>query len=346
MSNGDTPYIGENVGQFEPIPVGPQVGVEQQLLEEAVTHPSNVDVLANITSDEFRQHRTQWLEDQLAGEYDSQMGHVTKLMDRSKIQIDESIEAWENGGPDRLELSQKKRELSDRTKETAYRVFGADAVRRHYQLKQELFEIERNGGAVEFHAEEAKAIFEKVVMPTPLIDDGLDRQHVLPPVERADRSTEDYKRYLLQKEFTSFGFLSGQRVESSNKIRLWTDEPVKIPVANVVSAGGFSSWSGRDGGSGDKEYTRSSGEHGVGRSLNAIIDYAERETPLPPVDGVDAYVQPNGVVVFGVENSNHRTAAAIARGSEELLVDGCVNIYMLRENIFEPAAQVDNQLAG
>lgn len=176
-----------------------------------------------------------------------------------------------------------------------------------------------------------------MIANTPQIDDGLDRQHTVPPVEQTDRSQSKYEKYLSQKEFKQFYFLYRQRA-GGNKVRLRVDSSVKIPITNVVSARGFSSRLGRDDGSGDKEYKKNGVKYVVGRSINVIIDYTERDTLLPSVEGIDAYVQPNGVVVFAVENSNHRTAAAIARGTEELSIDGYISIHMLRENIYDPAS--------
>jgi hypothetical protein len=83
-------------------------------------------------------------------------------------------------------------------------------------------------------------------------------------------------------------------------------QPIRIPLAAIVSAMGFKSW----------ESGRGEGVAKDGKSSPAVIlDYASRTTEIPDVDYAMALVQPDGKVVIMTEDA-HRVAAAKRKGQE------------------------------
>jgi hypothetical protein len=82
-------------------------------------------------------------------------------------------------------------------------------------------------------------------------------------------------------------------------------EPIKVPVAAIVSAQSFKSWG----------IGRGEGATKDGKSSSAVIlDYA-RAKEIPDIDNAIALVQPDGRVIIMTENA-HRVAAAKLRWQE------------------------------
>lgn len=88
------------------------------------------------------------------------------------------------------------------------------------------------------------------------------------------------------------------------------DPPIELPLSNFVFAEGFSSWKGRgQGGAAGKM-----NDEGIRTtSQNVVEDYAGRETEAPPIEYVEGYVQPNGLILYVTRGGSHRTAAAIQK---------------------------------
>ena len=285
---------------------------------ETMAAPEQLNMLI---SDEFATSRNQWITNSLNGEHDVSMLHVKRLFERSEIKREDAYQAWENGG--RLKEHDRHMTQEDKLRETAYRTFGADTVKEYYRLGEAQHNLGKD--TLDFWGPEADKLVSDLLTTSPLINDGIDRQHELPPAARESADPGEFLDYLGRKLFIDPALFNRSRNQAHRKLRLMLDEPVQIPVANVVSAGGFDSWQGRGkGGKADKNYTNSEGVHLTGRSINAIIDYAKRPTDLPSLEGIVAYVQPNGVTIYEVDVSNHRMAAAIARGQETVAVDNIV----------------------
>lgn len=293
--------------------------------------PHNVEVINSLTSEEFMNHRAEWLTSQIAGEYDGAVGHVAKLLTQAESASRAAQEAWEKGD------WEEDRRLADRAKYVigqTYKTFGSETVRQYRNCQRAQEKLGKN--QLWFWDGEAAEVFEKLVETSPVVDDGLDRELVPPPTELVKPTEEDYVTYLNKKPFIPHSVLRRNITTDSPEIFLTHkgEQPYAIPIANVVSAGSMESWAGRGpNGLGDKAYIKRDGSHVTGRSIDAIMDYAERETAPPPVEEIDGFIQPDGRVIFSVPNSNHRTAAAIARGQEAIAVSGNVTFRQLQQNL-------------
>lgn len=91
------------------------------------------------------------------------------------------------------------------------------------------------------------------------------------------------------------------------------DTPLELPLANFVSAENFSSWEGR-------KDTNKVDERGVARpSTDVVQEYANRGSEgAPPIERVQGYIQPNGMIIFATGSGSHRTAAAVRRGDQTI----------------------------
>lgn len=301
--------------------------------------PENRELIEGMISDGAIIERRKWLEDRIGGEHDSAHGHAKRLIDASDRTSDSAYKAWESG--DIAEHDRLKRH-SIATRETAERMFGAKAVSEVAKCVQALFELDKTDNSrVRYWGEAAESIFDAVKTDSAIAEDRVDitKDRAINPVD-SNGSREDFKRYLEGKRFIDYDRIK-HSLASERHLQLWPDQdkPFEIPVTNIVSAGSIESWAGRDRGEGDKTYTKSSGEHVTGRSLDAIIDYAKRESSLPPLDEVDAFVQPNGMIIYVSPSSNHRTAAAIARGDATVKIKGPVNLFVINKNFVEPAVE-------
>lgn len=308
---------------------------EFQTNPEAVTPPHKVEVISSLLTDEALSARRQQLEGVLAGDDDPYVADVAKLMDASDRYGEEAIQAWYDHD---IALHDKYKRHAERARETAYSTFGRETVNKYYQTKEALRELDRTEyEGMQFFGEESTHLFEELMAGNPVIDDGIDREHVVPPALRDGATTEDYITYLGSKLYIdrNFMYISSQR---SLKLMPVENKPFVVPVANIVTShGGFDSWTGRGHkGVANKMYQKSTGEQGTFSSISAIKDYAERDTPLPPLEEIYAYVQPDGTVIFATGTSNHRTAAAIVRGQDHVMVDGMVTVRLLDRNVIQP----------
>lgn len=95
-------------------------------------------------------------------------------------------------------------------------------------------------------------------------------------------------------------------------------EPVGIPLGMFASADSFRSWYGRVG---------DSFKNGK-LSSEVIVEYAQRETPLPPIEGASAYLLPDDRLYF-LSHDAHRVGAAIWRGDPYVKLEGFVTLRTL-----------------
>lgn len=103
--------------------------------------------------------------------------------------------------------------------------------------------------------------------------------------------------------------------------------PIWLPASNFVYSSEFENWSqGR--GSNPKEDTNSSA---------LIRRYARRSaSTAPPIGLTYAYVQPDGLAMFGVSDGSHRVGASLARGDDMIAVGGGLLVYELAQIVFSP----------
>jgi hypothetical protein len=88
------------------------------------------------------------------------------------------------------------------------------------------------------------------------------------------------------------------------------DEPLELPLTAVVSAVAFESWE-----TGRPQHVLKDDR----QSAAVIMDYASRETPLPPVDVATALIFEDGKVIIMSSNS-HRVGAAKLRGQSTIQI--------------------------
>jgi hypothetical protein len=292
--------------------------------------PENLEVFKELTNPEAIQARETWLQDKLSDE-STPLGHVARLMERAQLQHKEGTNHLIDNGGDR-ERGKKLREISEQTKASAYRIFGEDVVNEYYRINHALYEFRKNG-RYEFFGDEASQIADQLLSGSPIVEDGIDRQHVTPPVEaEGDAKDDAYRSYLDKKVFIRDRVLD-EASAGQPKLVIMGQE-ISVPTANIVSASDFASWKGRDwDGMGNKSIVNRDGQAVTKPSFEVIKDYAERPTELPPLEGIHAYIQPNGIVIYKASPSNHRTAAAIARGQETVKMSGEIQVFGLDRNL-------------
>src|SRR5687767_1130401 len=95
------------------------------------TQPEIVQAVSELMTPEFVEHRKQWLQDQMKGQYDSALGHVGRLIDRVDKLNEDSITAVTEGEGNLDERWQRRDKLeaqAERTFDIAVRTFGSDKV--------------------------------------------------------------------------------------------------------------------------------------------------------------------------------------------------------------------------
>lgn len=308
--------------------------------KEKIILPENYRFVEGMLSDESIQGRRKWLLGELSGEGDVNVYHAKRFLDRAETQQEAAHKAWEQDSDvDRYrELTGK----SKQTEEMARRIFGENAVAEVHNYEKALYDLEKSGGdRIVFWGDIAQKIFDGINENSAEVDDRADAgtgRSPNPVDSKEDRN--GFRQFLQEKRFIDYGTLQRSVATERNLcLRSDNDNPFEIPVSNIVSAGSFDGWAGRDNGTGNKAYSKD-GQHVIGRSLDVIIDYATRNTPLPPLEGAVAFVQPNGLTIFATPNSNHRASAAIARGDKFVKVKGEIQVFILKRNFVEgPAAQ-------
>lgn len=146
-------------------------------------------------------------------------------------------------------------------------------------------------------------------------------------IEKARRIVEEGEAvdFLHEAEFIDeSGFQA--LIHGAKRAMLKFEDKFYVEPSLIKGAAGHDSWAGRGyKGSGDKSYTKSSGQHVIGRSLAAIEDYATRETQLEGLDylALNLILTEIGPVFFS--SNAHRTSAAKLRG--EPLGFSSIKIY-------------------
>jgi len=304
---------------------------------EAV-HPQHEDELAPgrqvyemyhaLVSPEGVAARKQWLESHLAGENDISIKHVDNLQKAARRKFDDSIKARD---AEDFAASRHHEKTKEQLKATVEKLYGASAVSEHRNTEMALHQLEQGTGQ-RYWGGDALRMRDVLLEAVQPIDTHIDET---PPAQRADAQLSDYKAYLDKRLFIESSVLSGAAEANTDLITLELppEENFEVPLANVVYASSFiDSWA-------DERMKSPEEPNSVTKNSIAVVkDYAERETALPPAEGVMAYIQPNGIILFGVNGSNHRTAAAIARGDETLKIDGNMQIKILERNILNETA--------
>lgn len=98
-----------------------------------------------------------------------------------------------------------------------------------------------------------------------------------------------------------------------------------LPVRNFIYAKGFLSWE-----EGRPETKLIDGKRMKGPEI--IGHYTTLRTVSPSISLVSGFAQPNGYVLYRVDNGAYRTAAAIAR-DDEIIATNNLWLYRLEENI-------------
>lgn len=118
-----------------------------------------------------------------------------------------------------------------------------------------------------------------------------------------------------------FPFIDGEGaknligVQSGTRFTFDHKKPLYINPNFIKGASSFDSWAGRGyDGTADKSYKKNDGTPVTGRSINAITDYATRETAIPSLDflAMDVILTDSGVILYAA-HSGHRIAAAKLR---------------------------------
>lgn len=126
--------------------------------------------------------------------------------------------------------------------------------------------------------------------------------------------------HLSERHFVPEDELPASRMRG--RVLAGADIPIRLRLANFVSAADFVSW----------EHGRGRGalksDQGMQRDSSELIrDYASMLTVAPALGKVAAYVQPNGMTLFQTMEGSHRTAAAMRRGEETI---GTELLYVLQ----------------
>lgn len=218
--------------------------------------------------------------------------------------------------------------------ERIQKMFGPAAVRERGRIVSALSQIERaqeSGSTpkLQYWGEEGVSLLEgfRATPETSLqvADTALEPEYV--------RGSDDSK---LKERLASQPFVSTETINDAvdptvSQLEIYLTDGFDVPTERVVSAERMESWLGRgNDGSGNK----SAGEEGIVTSFDKIIHNAGRNTPIPSVEVMTMYVQPDGQTFYGLAGDGaHRTAAAILRGEPTVQVYGNIKVVGLRENV-------------
>ena len=148
---------------------------------------------------------------------------------------------------------------------------------------------------------------------------------------------EDVKEYLESKLFFNTGSIPSISLQKVGEVYLgYSEEAIKVPLDLTVNAKGFESWLGRSSKDNKQFYIRLGRQplSGEMKSLDVAKLYAGTPTPLPPVDFMVMYIQPNQKIFFdNGSGDSHRIAAAILRGDKDIETRH-VHVYKLDTDYF------------
>lgn len=160
----------------------------------------------------------------------------------------------------------------------------------------------------------------------PLADVQLSDESPQTIIVRPGTRTENPQQALEQLQalpFVNELWLEARILPGVVNVQATSEHPLHIPSAGLIGAHNLASWAGRQ--TGNLKDGRPSSE--------VILDYASRTTPLPELEDVACYIQPDGRQLFVSTNSSHRSAAYKAQGAPVIPVKRLA-FYRLKENYF------------
>lgn len=301
--------------------------------------PANVQLFEKMTSEQAVAQRREWLDDQLRGEYDPAIGRVHRLNATANRLTREAMQQRDSGEIG-YEAELAVHAKANAIKERAKRTFGYETVQAEYTCARALDQLQGPYPSMIFWGKESEKLITELTGNQIVLDDGIDLSKV-PPAKNQEASEKDYIEYLESKKFVGLQTLDALRTDAPSLIaEIPSGETVTVPIANIVGAFSFDSWAGRGyEGQGQKVFEDANGvRQNQARSIDAIMDYAKRDTALPAVESINAYIQPDGTVVYGVQGNNHRVAAAIARGEQTIEVNSQIVFHELTKNVVPQAS--------
>jgi|GEM_PF-4995814 len=157
---------------------------------------------------------------------------------------------------------------------------------------------------------------------------------------------EDYKNmsgddwqqvddHVIQNYLASRGKIKARAAGNMLIVDAEQGKPIDVSLSLIVDIPTFSGWQGRTPDYMDRTSKTWSvnGETGEMNSAAVVKKYAGQPTELPPLDYIQALIQPNGKILLTIGNEgSHRTAAAILRGVPAIAVKQ-VRFHLLDKNI-------------
>jgi hypothetical protein len=295
----------------------------------AFAEQSPLAVFAMLSEEGALERRAENLQEEINGG-DSQLTHAVRLENAVRSTSEQGYALSDKGEfPD----AKAKLSFAERIRDSRAKMFGSTVV------AEALKRMEMSGQMATlydatFWGEDARKLQKVFADSEPAHDSALDAAANQIEIEEKYDSIRDTKFFIPSKKLQSLIDTDSPSIliEYSQ-----SNGPVEIPLTNVVSAGGFDNWGGRDGGSGRKSLAED-GDDRVVSSAEVIKRYAEKETGIPPISGITAYIQPNGMVVYDVPNDNHRTAAAMVKGDKTIKLEGAMVVGKLTKDILQPRA--------
>lgn len=294
---------------------------QQEVLSEK---SEGYNVITSLLSPDERDRQIAYHQSELRGETKSSIRKIGRLLDRVSNLRNQAQSAHNNGHDDESTLLYKK---AEKEYYEILDMFGEKAIKEVQDHKDSLLELseqeDEEMGYIPIRGDEGESLLHTLLAHSPMLEQ--------PPSQGL--SKEKIEATLRHQPFIKRSELDNQRTTRRYLAISHMDTIPEIPTSNIISASSFlSDWAtGR--GDGQKEYETKDGQLTHGKSIDAITDYATRGTELPPLENVDAFLQPNGMVLFVLPGSNHRGAAAIAKGQKMIPVKGKVRMYQLKENI-------------
>lgn len=215
------------------------------------------------------------------------------------------------------------------------RMFGQDMVRERHDIVGEISNIKRSQEAgsstvLGYWGEEALGLLSEIEGISTEIG-PVNRLEPLSAEEVRNSDGDQIVDRLRRQPFMSTSEIDKRLDPSASQLEIHLSKPFEVPAHMIMTAEGMDSWLGRgEDGAGEK----SAGEEGSASSLDQIVEYAGRDTPIPPVEAMNMYVQPNGVVFYGLTGQGaHRTAAKVLRSDSPIKVSDRIKVVSLHENV-------------
>lgn len=126
--------------------------------------------------------------------------------------------------------------------------------------------------------------------------------------------------------------------EDGNQLRIQLNGELAVDPRRIVGVQGLQNWQGVAYNAQHMIITKQEEGESSGRSrpnYELIDDYATRPTQLPPANGIDLFLAPEGI--FAYSHDSHRVAAAQLRGEPVRIKD--VRLFDYRSKAVSPAVQ-------